>query len=661
MAPRKKKLVPVTTFTRHGFSGIAALPTELFDEICGKYLRPIDVLNLGCVDKRLAFLTTRTSRIWTIFRDALGYPQIPISLRDQISDKQVIVLVSKVGCAFCPAKTRNVMWRVMKRVCARCHGKSYSGSITMASDKNFLEWTRQMDRAKFDSQGNRKNQLAQLRAQRRAQIIERFATMTPVPIPLAILNQCGSFRKACDVPALLTARSFTNVLRTLTPEIQAVRIRAEIQTRFTVLRNLAMEGLPEPWTTDQDPFGMLTTEATQFKHAFSEQIRPTLETYAWNEAFSAFDPLPHLDEAKTLFCLPFQVYTESMAQVHAEFPHLEEHLAETQLKNAKFFVHRHGVNAKEAFLQEIERRVQRERMLLLFPSNRPIGGGLYSGRIGAEEWFSRNLDVVGYKNAQWDLEVVKQGAEGWQNIVTVRIANVYRRIHAQSCEQVRSMRMMREHDLLEVQQLPELALLADLPILGVHNVHHHLRKITNVFSFEDRPSISACRKALTAEQFDEDEAFRLIAHEFNRSVSLIRMFAVGLHATSDIFAAFLSLIGVDYTQEFDGEAQRGPFFEWRKEFETRVEAVVNEGVARFENFGACERNFALAVDLLVDDVSKENAVLEGILPGKVLEFDVKEFVDLHEEWLKKWADSNQDALYEPDEYDSEDDDGCCLM
>ncbi|KAJ3071486.1 hypothetical protein HDU98_005258 [Podochytrium sp. JEL0797] len=643
MAPRKKKLVPVTTFTRQGFSGIAALPTELFDEICGKYLRPVDVLTLGCVDKRLAFLTTRTSRIWTIFRDALGYPPIPVSLRDQISDKQVIVLLSKVGCAFCPAKTRNVKWCIMKRVCSKCPAKSRSASVTMASDSNFIEWTRQMDQAKL-SGGSRKQQQAHLRKQRTAQLIERFAALRPVPIPINVLRECGGFYDALDVPALLTPRSFNKICRTISHQILMMRAIIDTRARFDVLRNLAMEGLPEQWKTEAG-----SHIGWNFEKRFNDESHLTLNNFAWNEEFPAFDPLPYLDEAKSLFHAPFEVYTECTTEALAEFPHLEDHLAETQRENEKWFFSHHGYMTPDRFLQKVQRQLERKRMLSLFPLNTWIGRAFYSGRIGAMEWLSRNVDVVGYKNyknVQSDLEAVKRDAEEWQDLITRRIARVYRRIHEKSCKQVRSMKAVEDLDLLVSQQSPELALLADLPSHEVHNVHHHLRKITNVSSFEDRASFSGCRNALTApDLFDEDEAVRLVAHEFNRSVSVSRMMSTGVNATSDIFVAFLSSSGMDFTREFDWVVERDPFFAWRKEFETRVNLVVKEG-KMFES------KLGVAVDLLVQDIARETAVLEDILPGKVQEFDVMKFVDSHEDWLKKWPSSKGTSS----EYDSEDDD-----
>ncbi|KAJ3070477.1 hypothetical protein HDU98_006520 [Podochytrium sp. JEL0797] len=131
-------------------------------------------------------------------------------------------------------------------------------------------------------------------------------------MPLAILDQCGSFHKACEVPSLLTPRSFTNLFRTLAPEIRTFRVLAEAHERFIALSKLAMEGLPESWTADQDPFNGLLLETGKLRTRFITETIPALFAYDWNEAFPAFDPLPRLEEAKRVFWLPFEVYTERM-------------------------------------------------------------------------------------------------------------------------------------------------------------------------------------------------------------------------------------------------------------------------------------------------------------------------------------------------------------
>ncbi|KAJ3070478.1 hypothetical protein HDU98_006521 [Podochytrium sp. JEL0797] len=153
------------------------------------------------------------------------------------------------------------------------------------------------------------------------------------------------------------------------------------------------------------------------------------------------------------------------------------------------------------------------------------------------------------------------------------------------------MREMKEHDLLELQQSPELAFLADLPAYDVYSVRYNLRCLMNVSAFEGKGVYPECRTALTVtELFDEDEA----------------------------------------------------------ELKHRACLVLTEGPKPIDRSVMCERKFDIAVDVLVESIVKDEAVREDILPGKVQEFDVKEFMCTHEEWLRKWADLKRDA---PVEYD----------
>ncbi|KAI9337948.1 hypothetical protein BDR26DRAFT_863341 [Obelidium mucronatum] len=681
--PKKSKLLeqnPDTIVERHGFTGLCAMPTELFDEICG-HLRPVDVLNLGCANKRLAVLTGTPSRLWTVFRVAMGYPAVPPSYVDQITDKKIVVLASRMGCFFCTTKGKKIVWSAMKRVCAKCTNKAGTIGVTELGtiDPVFARWCIDMESAKSTSTFNRKNQLAEIRANRRAEIIKRFGDLTPISIPLDWLEKCETFRKACEVPAPLTGRMFTNLLRTIQPELRNIRIRETIKDRYLALYAFAMEGIPAAWhrvfsRANLYSYGFYS-ESTPFEADFIDAIKPELEQYMWNQVYPEFDPrtFRQVAEAKKAMTRPFTVYEGIKAEILGELPGLQEEVVSYISANTPTYRALPSVvsaeRAKSDFLIGFEEQVTEDRLDQLFPSD----GGMRMGRIGPREWKDHNSEIISYRNKDWNLAQVRASVAEWNKTLTQRIATTYRRITETCSADIKSVGEVHANTENDIKELPEWEFLADMDVKEVARVHGILRSVFNYpfYMFSEQRhgqnKVSQCRQLITEpdDKFDAETTFEAIA-EYVTSVMSNRR-ALRVHAEPVIYVAFLKSIGLDYRKDHETTSV-AEYEEWERKLSLQVEGVLQE-VESQEWYQNSHHFYNLEVDDFMVKMVSNAETCNDILPAD--EFSAKEFVENHSDWLESEISQRMDFFSHggyDSEYDSDDDglnpfmrNGCSLM
>ncbi|KAI9353561.1 hypothetical protein BDR26DRAFT_913835 [Obelidium mucronatum] len=327
---------------------LSAIPTELFDFICEK-LSAADVLTLACVNQRMAQLTTDKSRIWTILRTNLGFPAFPAGVEGRPTDKHILLLFYRVGCFYCPTRTKSIDWRALKRICSKCfpeHGKNRL--VTTLDSKEM--WARIVETQISNAEQIKHNIILRIKQQRKADIIKRFASMQPLPIGQDILERCDSFERMWNVARPMTDRVFKNVMKTLSSEILEVRVYREIILRFAQLKKDALteRGAPAIWhesfilnwdflLSDSLAAGYYSFMGTTQKvvgpspvdesvyYAVRNQWGLELYGYAWNLPFPAFDTTsPVLEEHKKALERPFLEYQETIIDFLEKYPHAED-------------------------------------------------------------------------------------------------------------------------------------------------------------------------------------------------------------------------------------------------------------------------------------------------------------------------------------------------
>ncbi|KAI9347571.1 hypothetical protein BDR26DRAFT_854310 [Obelidium mucronatum] len=109
-------------------SGFTTLPHEVKIMIF-RWMRPADLLRLGCTCKTMAALTDSDAAIWSEYLIRLGYNVFPptlvaksVTIKRVAGPKSLILLITRVGCMLCDddTSTRHIQWNRLQRVCLKC-------------------------------------------------------------------------------------------------------------------------------------------------------------------------------------------------------------------------------------------------------------------------------------------------------------------------------------------------------------------------------------------------------------------------------------------------------------------------------------------------------------------------------------------------------------
>ncbi|KAI8833826.1 hypothetical protein BJ741DRAFT_611155 [Chytriomyces cf. hyalinus JEL632] len=361
--------------------GLDDMPTELFDEVC-LYLKGSEVLNLGCINKRLAGLTGEDSRVWMLLRTGLGYPAYPSGESTEssrcdaaggsaggatmnevtdspltVSDKTIVRLCSRMGCMApgCSTRTRTVDWMQVKRLCAKCTPRYYNDefralgyeAVTVMSASH-RSWHNLMRIAVGNSMDARKSQLDAIRRTRRDAIEARFAAMRPVAIDAETLRMCEGFHKAATAPTALTDRIFNNLVKTLAPQIKERRIAKEADARWAQLRREAVRNVPAPWNAIRDSapnFFFIRTLFNLYGETFTDQAPNTVHERrlrmevvdrmkceiagtAWDQPFPAFDMGPYVARLEKELGYSYNFFIAARGKLLEQYPHLADLLTD---------------------------------------------------------------------------------------------------------------------------------------------------------------------------------------------------------------------------------------------------------------------------------------------------------------------------------------------
>ncbi|KAJ3286984.1 hypothetical protein HDU79_006045 [Rhizoclosmatium sp. JEL0117] len=526
---KSKRVIAASNTNEIEGPGICGLPTELFDEVC-LYLKPVDVLNLGCVNRRLASLTTAESRIWTVLYQSSELPPIPQSMSQLVTAKKVLALISRVGCAFCPTKSKQVDWQTLQRLCSKCMKKRRNLEPAIVGDE-FRDWSKEMKESQNMSESDRRFQLEVVRIQRKRDIIDRFATMDP-PITEEILECCSEFHRVCNVATPLTNRVFTNLLRTLSPNIKAIRVIATIIEWYLLLHAEAMEGIPEQWSNYMNVDTLIgsrcfryTAEERAYYSKFHILAFDILKDYAWNDVFPTFDSSPYLKEIKDVVCDPYERFCNAEKDLLRRLPHLEQELAE--IKNSplsmsevilKFVDRDTSVIEYEEMVKEkiIVKRIH--KVIIQFPSI-TFSPVFKIKTLGATEWFSRNRQFFDIKTDSWDEVAAKASWETWNTIMTARKASIYRHIII-NCKPAllqdvpdRYAADMNYH-IDNFEGLQEWPLLADFDTTALCLVRWDLWEAFNVIDYSEP---SYCFRGLDVLKEEANNQLTAIAEEYNET------------------------------------------------------------------------------------------------------------------------------------------------
>ncbi|KAJ3286985.1 hypothetical protein HDU79_006046 [Rhizoclosmatium sp. JEL0117] len=672
MAPRKKKAAAaqVPKGASSPGPGICGLPTELFDEIC-VYLRSVDVLNLGCANKRLASLTTSDSRIWTVLYQSMGYPPIPDAASLLITTKSLLTVASRVGCAYCPTKSKQVNWRTIQRVCSKCISKvKYAPSVIPGEE--FDLWAERMRKAGSMSEADRRAHLAGIRAQRRRDIISRFAAINPA-ITESILVECNAFERASEIATPLTDRIFSNLVRSAAYDIKANRVSKAQKEWYLQLHAEAMDGVPEVWSNYMNGHTLICNCSTRFSDdermyyaRFQRLILVFLKDYAWNESFPAFNSTPYLEDIRKIVRAPYERFMKAENDLLTRFPHLEPTLA--TLKGSVSFMSSIVTKFQSKtvsgtdYEEFVERTVRRDRLNAIMPDATIIFTPEFKiHELGATEWFKRNTHFFDYKLPGWDQEATKQSWDEWMRTMTARQASLFRHIVTKCNPELLRNEPDRfygglNEEMILYENSPQQLLLADLDIRAVCIVREDLSGIwlpsylPRSYRFRNASDLAlqAVKEIAAApDEYDETKLFEACSGFFNQACLM------GACNDDVVEEKYFSSIGKDFTTGFydfsDAEMQN-----WKLTVRQRVMAVfeemdpVHKQRARFQ----CHTLISKEIRGEGDAKNFENArcLLEYLLPTNA-EFNAKEAIKKFGSYLNQVVDD-----YFPN-YDSDDGSG----
>ncbi|ORY30972.1 hypothetical protein BCR33DRAFT_857216 [Rhizoclosmatium globosum] len=628
------------------------LPTELVEEVFG-YLKPVDVLNLGYVNRRLASLTRADSRIWTIHFQLAALPALPESAAGIITHKQVLILLSRVGCVNCPAKTKLVNWRILKQVCSKC--KRLVNLPDPVADEEFPLWVQRMVKFENSSEYERRLQLCAIQRQRRIDIISRFAAMNP-PISIDILQQCEDFEKTWKPAVPLTNRIFANITHSLGPQIKAVRIKQCKREWYLRLHVAAMEGIPEIWSNymnmerfyNDDSLHSATSRGERaFIRRFFTTITEQLNNYHWNQAFPDFDTTPYLEEARRVLHRPYEKFEASRVELVSRLPHLDaiinEFLESRKYRASLQYLYRHREYEEGNLENYVKSKVLESRFDAVFPRfriNIEDYPTIQINRLGGMEWYNRNVDAFDYTKDAWDEEVIKASWREWDNAINSRVASVYRNI----IEKCNPDLLLNEPDkfngeledlIFHLQQSPEWPLLSDLnptAICVVKQMLVGIRRVSDMHTGQDpdsdfhdtwrsRRNIQALLTALPA-NYNEGKLWDACSRYFNQEYISHYYYYYGT-----IQEKFYESIGLDFTTGFTHDPE--DLIDW---YFGQTRDDYNAG--SFESQLLCEMEGFYSIQ---SDWANPRSLLNDVVPSND-EFDATECVEKHMDYLNVIAD-----------------------
>ncbi|KAJ3280673.1 hypothetical protein HDU79_011450 [Rhizoclosmatium sp. JEL0117] len=611
MPPKKKKNIPAPLVSSIESRGLGGLPTELFDEICG-YIKPVDVLNVGCANKRLAFLTTPESRIWTIHYQSAALPPIPDTISDIVHTKKVLTLISRNS-----------------------------------------------------TEADRRVQQIAIIEQRREDIISRYTAMTP-PIPQDILQYCSGFTKAWDSPVPLTNRIFTNITRALGPDIKRLRIDRISRERYLELHNTAMEGIPLQWSRYMSIYGVTyktgnSREENEFISKCVSMIADQLKDFKWSDAFPDFDPSPYLDEARKLLRAPYEKCVKAKADLVSRYPHLVPVLESLNDSMCYFF---QKPDTKESDLELwVEEMVLKVRLKNIFPryslmeQRNPVQ--IYT--FGGTEWYNQNKDAFDYKQDKWNYEEMTDSWAEYRKTLNERVASMYRHI-IEICSPEIFEACIYYDDLegliQDVEESSEWPLLNDLDPVHVVLMRRYLSDISrhsyyvgdyDFYGMGKSTKLAQSMLTVPSSEFDEPKFWTLCEQHFNQTCLTEHSKCGAIEQT------YYTYRGMDFRTGFTlDEAGKEDLENWMDVIIERLDDLAAElEETRVDYLHDCFKQQLLREVQGVRGTQKTfvtaRALLEEVLPTK-LDFDPAECLEKYANYLNEMADE-----VERDPYDSEED------
>ncbi|ORY22143.1 hypothetical protein BCR33DRAFT_861579 [Rhizoclosmatium globosum] len=651
---RSKRLTLPSQRSAYGSRSFNILPTELFDDVCA-YLEPVDVLNLGCVNRRLASLTTSHSRIWRILYKNAGLPAIPTTAANIVSHKQVFSLTSRAGCSRCPTKTKQVNWRLLQRVCVKCTQLSE----VQLWNKEFFEWVEEMKNFEAARVKERLNEIEEIKGQRHWDILRRFGAMNP-PISEDILDECEGFERVCEPPVPITDRIFVNIKRLLAPQIRSVRVQETWTEWYIQLHTIAMEGIPKSWNgymsmdvPSIDYSENVAGKDLNFIRWCRHEFLADLDTYQWSDAFPAFNVDKYLEEARRVLRAPYEKYVEAERDILNRMPHLKTILDDFKDNDCDLedlqdiFWNVDEKCQAEKFEQLIQSEVLFSRLEELFHPN--IFQTLPAVEIhllGGTQWFYQNLDAFDYKFDSWNGDVMKASFLAWQDTIAIRITTVYRHITAKCSPKLFDTNLL-DNQIAQLMGPYEWHYLSDLDPRAVLTVRGFLENITRLTNIHEgypdyhgmRKKVAEIQSLLTepAATFNEAKLFAESSLYFNRKC-YFHTIGLGL-----IVEKFYVSKGLDFTTGFDlddaGVIERR---EWQNKVDERLEAIAE----------ALNKNYMLVIPPAFSarlksvvngsfcgqesDYVMAKALLMDVLPSNTL-FGVDKCLKVHEDFLNGMA------------------------
>ncbi|KAJ3293328.1 hypothetical protein HDU79_000437 [Rhizoclosmatium sp. JEL0117] len=545
----------------------------------------------------------------------------------------------------------------------------------------FSQWVLRLQQFKYQSEDERRKRLEEIRRTRRRDIINRFAEMNP-PISSDILINCEGFSKAWDFAVPLTNRIFSNIVRSLGPQIKERRIIQASRESYLRLFAAATEGISHHWTAymTMDAFharsGKINSDKEiAFMGKFLEHVTDQLATYEWSDVFPVIDFNPYLAEARRILREPYEKFVDRETDLLKRLPHLESTLS--TLKESDEFlrsiqrIFRSRNYIDRDFENFIVSRVLTFRLSRIFERykvNVESGLDVKISILGGTEWYDGHVDEFNPKLDAWNEETLKSSWTEWREVVFTRLTSLYRRL----VEECNPQLLVNEPDkfrgrlnqkITALQQSPEWPLLSDLNPTAVCIVKHFLSGIESARrDNEDRypdiynlpAQLNTIKVQLTAPapEFDENRVWDSCSRYFNRQLMN------GYLSRNSFVHKFYDWKQMDFRTGFSLDNDE-ELKEWMNETEDRLREVV-------ETFGETRRSLPYG---LLSELKGEidgprlhgygdvMILVDDILPSKN-DFDVHNCVKKHSRYLEALADQVEREYAEG--FDDESD-GCVLM
>ncbi|KAJ3296837.1 hypothetical protein HDU79_005629 [Rhizoclosmatium sp. JEL0117] len=316
---------------------LQTLPPELL-LLIASFVSPdtASLVRLGATCRRVTAFVSADSHVWRRLVSNLGFP-LPPSL---ITPKTVAVLLASTHCDSCAKRTKDVSWRLLRKLCHKCLRVHTQIPPTLTrnpsqeqplSDTPFNEWVYAMVLTVALKEREKSESAAATKAAKRATLITRFAALplSPVSPDLSIpslLDQCPSFKHIWSSrPTTVSPRVFSNASAILLPQLLQVRINAFALELFdTSCRQVFAEPflawMPIPrWYTNKYML-YLAQSKTVFQNFLVWEV---FKDMAWNDPFPLVDLTPAIEKLEENLTVPLRAFEFQKRALVAKYPRME--------------------------------------------------------------------------------------------------------------------------------------------------------------------------------------------------------------------------------------------------------------------------------------------------------------------------------------------------